>query len=430
MYKPVVMFLAAALAFAACTSGADTAGTNSGSGGSGPTSTAGGAEAGRAPGVTADSVKVGITYVDFKALGNVALDHGDYQKMYTALIDDVNARGGINGRKLVPVFAPENPAQQATAAAACTKLAADEKDFVTLGFILGDDVLCYVETNDSAVIGGDMSPERLQRAKAPWFGFLGTDLQSDAVRTLAKSGKLGGKVGVYAISSDADLMNKTILPLLGDLHVHVVDHAVNDAPPSDRSASISATESIAQKFQSEGIDTVLSVGNSANPWLLGIESTGYRPINAFPTISSALSYANDAAGHDLFVLKGAVAADTYGPKGAQFREATFQKCNAVLEHAGIKITDPATYKPGDPQPFVGALDACTNIELLTAILKAAGPKLDYATFRKAGYSLGDVAIAGSAKPYHYGAPPHADGDAPTYLFTWKPATKSFQLTTS
>ena len=58
-------------------------------------------------GVTADSIKLGITYVDLAAIRNIVnIDQGDYPKAFNAVINDVNAHGGVNGRKIVPVYAP------------------------------------------------------------------------------------------------------------------------------------------------------------------------------------------------------------------------------------------------------------------------------------------------------------------------------------
>ena len=60
--------------------------------------------------MTADAVKVGIAFPDLSALKDVVdLDNGDYQKAYQAVVDSINAKGGIAGRKIDPVFAPINP---------------------------------------------------------------------------------------------------------------------------------------------------------------------------------------------------------------------------------------------------------------------------------------------------------------------------------
>ena len=112
-----------------------------------------------------------MTYVDEAAVkaSGIDLRLGEYKKSYETLVEQINDKGGINGRQLELVFAPINPVGTAPAEEACLKLTEDEQVFVAVGFFLNDAVLCPVETHDTAVIGGGQTPERMARAKAPWF---------------------------------------------------------------------------------------------------------------------------------------------------------------------------------------------------------------------------------------------------------------------
>ena len=89
-----------------------------------------------------------------------------------------------------------NPTSPTAPEAACTKLTQDEKVFVAVGFFLADNVLCYVNTNPTATIGGAIPPARLAQAKAPWYSTdAGENLEINVVKALAKAGKLDGKLG-------------------------------------------------------------------------------------------------------------------------------------------------------------------------------------------------------------------------------------------
>ncbi|MET1002753.1 MAG: ABC transporter substrate-binding protein, partial [Acidimicrobiia bacterium] len=129
---------------------------------------------GPAPGVTDDTIKIGVTYVDTASLTAVGLNFnlGDYQATYQALADDINAGGGINGRQLELVFATIDPTGPASADAACVKLTEDDDVFLVTGFFLNDAVLCPVDTHATAVVGGGMTPARLDAAKAPWITWM------------------------------------------------------------------------------------------------------------------------------------------------------------------------------------------------------------------------------------------------------------------
>ena len=307
--------VAVLLVLAGCTSG-DTKTTSGGSSTTtrpGATTTLEPAEVAKAPGVTDNAIKLGITYVDLAAIGSVTtIDHGDYEAAYQAVIDDLNARGGINGRKIEPVFAPVNPIGTQPADEACLKLTEDDKVFAITGFFLGDAVLCPLESHDTAVLGGEMNPERLDRAAAPWFTVdPGSDLQSDAISAFADKGLLDGKLAVFAQNTDVELLESTVEPLLDELGIKPVSTAVLDVPADDVTAAVAQAAVIAQKFKSTGATKVLVIGNGGVAWAQGLETTDYRPENIFTTTNSILAYAGDAAGRDLSVLAGAIAGDIW-----------------------------------------------------------------------------------------------------------------------
>ena len=121
--------LALALLVTACTAGDDSTGDDDASGASDTTAAPTTPSAtGPAPGVTDDTVKVGVTYVDTAALvaSGLEYDLGDHEAVYTALFDAINADGGINGRQIEPVFAPIDPTSPAPAEEKCVELTEDD----------------------------------------------------------------------------------------------------------------------------------------------------------------------------------------------------------------------------------------------------------------------------------------------------------------
>jgi ABC-type branched-subunit amino acid transport system substrate-binding protein len=386
------------------------------------------AEAARAPGVTDDAIKVGVTYVDLEAIREVTnLDHGDYEAAYTALFDDINAAGGIHGRRVEPVFAPVSPIGTQPAEEACVELTEDEPVFAVMGFFQADAVLCYLETHDTAVIGGAMTDERLERASAPWFTpEAGSDLETDAIRTLADEGLLDDDFAVFATIQDEALLNDTVVPLLNELGVEPVDTAVLDAPENDVAAQNSATAVIAERFESAGAEKVLVVGSGGVTWANGIEATDYRPQSLFTTLNSIQAYTEDEAGRDLSVVEGSVVAGLYrSPPGEALDEPSAQDCFAVQEEAGLEIREPTEVAEGEPFQIAASSNACQMVTLFHAIAEAAGEDLNYGTFRQAGNELGEVTIPGFPDPFTFGPPPAADGDPPVYLFAWDPSEEDF-----
>ena len=316
MRKTLFLVAAVLLLVSACTSGDDSKNTaTKATGDSGPSTTLDPQEAARAPGVTPTSIKVGVTFVDEAAVKASGIDIrlGEYKKSYETLVKEINDKGGINGRKIDLVIKPINPISD-TAEKVCLEFSADEKVFVVVGFFLNDAVLCSVETQDTAVIGGSQTTQRLERAKAPWFTTdPGFEMPQTVVKEMQKAGDLDGKVAVFAGADNEALMKNDILPVLDDLGVKPVDTAAASAAAGDNAAIESEINTIAQRFKSKGADTVLLVGpNSAN-WFQTMQDNPYRPKLMITDASSVQAFTANAATTDTSLLEGAVQGGPYGP---------------------------------------------------------------------------------------------------------------------
>jgi hypothetical protein len=382
----------------------------------------------RDPGVTADSIKIGVTYVDLSSLKDVLkIDNGDLKRAYTVLIDAINAKGGIDGRKLDATIIGINPTQPAAYAAACTKLTQDEHVFVTVGFFLGDDVECYLNTNPTPVIGGPMTDARLAKAKVAWFTTDpdGQDVESDVVKAMASGGKLSGKVAVVGAAADEPNYQTHVKPVLDQMKVDVVDSAFIDAPSTDVNATYAEAKTFAERFQSKGATQVLVIGTNAPSFLGGLAETTYRPQMRFTLRTSAESY-SQAKGSDLSVMAGSITGSTFdGRNKYESLGGATKECVDTLEAAGVHLQPLNDVPDGQPKEIIAADTACEQVYLLQAILKKAGKDLNFGTFKTAGDTLGAVDIPFFPKPLVYGAPPHADGDLPIYLYEWDAATKQF-----
>jgi hypothetical protein len=87
-------------------------------------------------GVTATTIKLGVSLVDFSCVEQyVQSIRLNQQQVFQAYIDNINATGGINGRKIVPVFKSYCPLSSPSAinVQLCTSFADDEKVFAVVG---------------------------------------------------------------------------------------------------------------------------------------------------------------------------------------------------------------------------------------------------------------------------------------------------------
>jgi hypothetical protein len=374
-------------------------------------------------------VKIGITYIDLESIKEITkLDLGDYKAAYQAVIDDVNAKGGVNGRQIVPIYQPVSPIGETSANEACVKLTEDDPVFLTMGFFQADQVLCYLDTHATAVIGGTMTPERMAKAKAPWYSpEASADLEADAIRAFAADGALDGTLGVVATIQGEPNLRAELLPLLDELDIEYADVGVIDAPDNDAAAQNAAVASIAERFRSDGIDTVLLTGEAGLPWASGIEESTYRPEMAFTIVNAIRAYteSNDAA-RDLSMFDGAVAGGLYeGPSDQLPSDDLAKDCFAIQEAASLKILPSDDVPEGDPIQIAASSTACTNVALLVALLEASGPNLNYGTLAQAGEKMGPIMLPGAPDPYTFGPGDSADGNPTAYIWVWDPAKQKF-----
>jgi hypothetical protein len=404
-----------------CTAGDDTASDDT-TGSDGTTASTEPSATGPAPGVTDDSIKVGVTYVDTAALvaSGLNYDLGDHEAVYTALFDAINADGGINGRQIEPVFAPIDPTNPAPAEEKCVELTEDEDVFLVTGFFLNDAVNCVVGTHATAVAGGAQTADRIAQAEAPWLSWLPDEDQPETVtRALAEAGELDGTVAVYAAERDQAVMEDTVLPVLEDLGIEAVETGIMDAPADDQAAVASSVQTIAQRFEATGADTVLIVGASGQDWPTNMAANdSYRPKLLFLEQTGARAFYTNAATTDTSVLEGSLVGGGYGPDQARFDEPAMQECIAVLDAAGLDTPTPED-SGDDPsnQPYQAAFQACPDVALTQAWLEAAGEDLNYGTLAGAIEGL-ELVIPGDPDTRTFGAPPAGDGNPAAYLFAW------------
>jgi ABC-type branched-subunit amino acid transport system substrate-binding protein len=369
-------------------------------------------------GVTKDQIKLGITYVDLSALKSrgINLDHGNYEKSFNAVINDLNSKGGVNGRKIVPVYAPIDPVGTDPAQTACVKLTEDEKVFAVVGFFLNDGPLCYLEQHTTPVVGGTITSEYLARAKAPWYtleaGDQATGLVVDA---LAQEGVFKkGKIGLISHSQEKPLLDNVVIPALKRNGVKYTS-AIIDAPASDTVAAQAQADTIIQRFKSDSIKTILSAGNAIVAAGRGVAKIpDYRPRMVSTSQNTMSAYINDK-GNDLSIMKDAIT----GNVSEDFNNPELQKCYSLVSQAtGDTIVE--TPAQGQPSPVTSASIACRYINLFAALAKASGKNLTAATFGKAAQKAGSVDVPGYGS-ITYDPKTHTFA-LPVFLYRFNPST--------
>jgi hypothetical protein len=347
-------------------------------------------------------------------------DLGEHEAVYTALFDAINEAGGIHGRQLEPVFAPIDPTNPAPAEEKCVELTEDEDVFMVIGFFLTDAVNCVVGQHATAVVGGEMNPDRTAAAEAPWLTWTPDGDQPAAViQALVDAGELDGTVGVFANARDQATVDDVVLPALEEAGVEVAELGIVDAPADDQAAMLSDIQTLSQAYQAAGVDTLVLAGASAQDWpTYMMDDDSYRPALRFLATTGLTAFATNAATTDTSVLEGALVGGPYGPDQARYEEEAMQACIQTLSDAGLETPTPEESgdDPSD-QPYQAAFQACPDMDIMAAWLEAAGEDLNYGTLAAAADGL-EVAVSGDPEPRVFGPASAGDGNPQAYLFQW------------
>jgi hypothetical protein len=374
-------------------------------------------------GVTATTIRVGIPYLDLSAVRKfgITLDQGNYPDAYNAIIADLNAHGGVDGRKLVPYLLAVSPVGTAPAATACTQLDADEKVFVAIAPF---EPSCFLQQGVPTISGSYQ--EGPASGIAPNFTLTPPQVAYDPVqlKLFAHEGVFKGKrVGIFAgQTTDAPELH-VVASALRSLHVPVVATAVDAGASGDQAAINQQANIIAQHFQSSGVNEVVAVGEGSLVWpdALQANQSSYHP-PFIATNEGTIETAVLAASISPTYLRGLLTSSAV-PSNYQIWHTPFvQHCDQVVRKAypSDKITPPTNPVSGSDQTFYSVEAACINMALFTTIAKAAGKNLTVARFEQAGYGLRNAIIPGAASPVSF-APGRSYPLGPVILVTYDPA---------
>ena len=383
-------------------------------------------------GVTATTIRIGIPYIDFSAIRQfgITLNQGNFTDAYTAIIDDLNAHGGVDGRKLVPYLLAVSPVGTAPAATACTQLDEDDKIFAAIAPF---EPACFLEQGVPTISGSYQ--EGPASGVAPNFTLTPPQAAYDPVqlKVFAHKGVFKGKkVGIFGGQTTDESEVSVVASALRSLHVPVVATGVDGGASGDTAAINQQANIITQRFESSGVNEVVAVGEGSLVWpdALQANQSAYHP-PWVATVEGTLETSVIAASISPMYLRGVLTSSAV-PSNYQIWHTPFvQHCDQVVRKAypSDKITPPTNPISGSDQTFYSVESACINMALFTTIAKAAGKDLTVGNFEKAGYALRNATIPGAAAPVSFG-PGRSYPLGPVIVVTYDPAKNVLNFASS
>ena len=174
-------------------------------------------------GITEDTIKIAVIWADFTNLVDLgfAVDLGDTEEQIQALVDDVNAAGGVNGRMIEVTFHAQDPLDATSIERTCLEATQDEEAFaviatngvgtLTNACVAVDNETLYLSTQGALVSDLEAAEDRIFV-----FNFTTPQLAVLMVEHLDGEGELEGKtIGIVTGDDVIGLeVNDTLGPAL------------------------------------------------------------------------------------------------------------------------------------------------------------------------------------------------------------------------
>ena len=369
-------------------------------------------------GVTETEIKLGVVVIDVEVIGR---SNGDVEGQWNAVIDDVNADGGVLGRNLVPVFAKYSPLGDVESEAACVKHTQDEEVFAGVG-PLRSSVLCYTEVNDTIFVNTfGVGQEDYDRSTAVLIGPGALPARNSAINVAAlqSEGLLDGPVALHGAVGATD-EREIWFAALGDAGVDVVSETQSTVE-NDIVASEAEMQAFAQVWASDGASIVLAVGaGSGLDVIAGLDGGNFDPevivtngSDLDPELYRNLGYTTDklvgahALGFETFQDLASSGQDDVAACIARAEAATGETIN--IDPEGDEATNLNT-----------TIWACQAIEIFTQVAIAAGADLTNDSFRAAAESMGELDVTAMTASLEAGKFDIGD-DSPLILVFDEPA---------
>lgn len=366
-------------------------------------------------GLSSKQITLAYPDIDFAKLKDVGvnIDRGDTQKIFDALTGAINAKGGIDGRKVQVRVVKYNLLNPADAEAVCVKMTEDMKVFGVLNAFDGpvQSVTKCITDHKALLIGG--SPEATIAKKTPWVSQPAAQARQARVfvQLLAKKGVFKGKtIGISTDPAQESVTKKIIIPQLKKAGYRPKVVVVDDGPSGDTAAADANWDVFAQKFKSAKVNHVILVGDEASGGFTRLLDRGVKAVVSSPTEGQLSSLGTSQTQRPASDYDGAYTVTGNTPDEI-FQDPKMQQCVKAFKKANpsIEVKKPSQVATGDTDWATGILTACGQLGMFQTIAQRTGKNLTNKSVIKAVQAMtANFALPGS--PYNTFGPNKFDAN--------------------
>jgi len=367
-------------------------------------------------GVTDSSIKVGVALVDFSQIRqftDTIRSKEEQQRIYQIYIDNVNAQGGINGRKIVPDYKFYSPLGSAQILTNCTAWAQDDKVFAVVGTFIdfsGDAQTCIAKQQQRVLLTFNLTQAIIDRSPHGLIvtpGFLPERTAGVLISLLKKEGTLDGKkVAVLGDNTVASVVKGNIVPGLKKAGFPLGSTAVLSVNTSgDTAAAQRQLDSFIERWKTEGVNAVYLSGDLVSSKQFAQKlHTAMPGVQLLTDTTDVLSQAQQfhEAGVKPNPYEGILTAA--GPTPHEYtNSANWKYCKEIYAKATGKAAPDAehTIKTSDGKidDTYGTInDACQVVTMFHDIAQRVGKYLNNDNWINTVNTFGSIANRGSG-PY-------------------------------
>ncbi len=378
-------------------------------------------------GITATDIKIGVAVVDFQCIAQfVDFNQGDAQKIVTALVDDINKKGGIGGRQVKIVFKSLCPLKPDDVAAACTSFTDDEQVFAVIGAYDpppsdGSNQLCVTKDKETALIT-ELTTQKTIDGSTPGLlltPHIAPERQLTALLDLVKKNNTlaGKKVALLADQTNQDSAQKAVSDFASAAGLQTGSTAVLTINGADTTGAQQQLDSFIEKWKQENVNALVMSGLlvSAKQFVEKIKAA-IPGMQLLSDDSGVAEQGNDEvkAGKNpnpyegLITLNGPNDDETFALPGVQACVTAYQQAT------GETVVAPKDLKPGPDgktaKVFEGLEDRCAELAILKQLLEKAGPNPTNDSWIAAVKSIGTFQLpTNPIASFHDGKYDAADG---------------------
>jgi ABC-type branched-subunit amino acid transport system substrate-binding protein len=347
-------------------------------------------------------IKVGFTLFDVAGAGKlgfaIGVDPEQEQKTWQAFVDWANTTGGINGRKINPVWSKYDVTNGDSQQQSCLELTQDNHVFAVLGgYSFPAANVCVVDTNKTLMVDNNaFTIDEVYRSGRHASIFMkASRMMANFAKRAEKEGLIRGKKIGILDDLGGDPTKSVINALASEVKAHGGNVVHESILSGDFSSGSPRVPIEVNQMRAAGAEVVLLLSSPlyGTQFVQEANGQGWNPTYAgsdwdvWYTDTGAQNMPDNFNGYSFTTVRT-------GEARFGFPElAKSVQCRQIYEQMTKSAAPPRNGTDAERNTYGSILQACDTMQIFVAAARAAGPTLDQSSFIAGIQRLGYIDTA-------------------------------------